>query len=194
MDNLERKDVDKFAHLASFEEVEKNDFNLNIPRYVDTSEPEPEVDLSAVSVQIAELDMEIKKGTDEILPLAQDIDKGDKTKHFTLFSSKSRFTDDTVMTVAVAETLLSVDRDAERDAVCDAVASAIFLARNGETKRDIRRYISEAYDYNLSRTLAEIRPTYCMDVTCQGSVPEAIIAFLEGNDFEDTVRGWQERF
>ncbi len=69
---MERKDVDKFAHLASFEEIKKNDFNLNIPRYVDTSEPE-EVDLSAVSAQIAELDMEIKKGMDELLPLAQDM-------------------------------------------------------------------------------------------------------------------------
>ena len=70
---MERKDVDKFAHLASFEEIKKNDFNLNIPRYVDTSEPEPEVDLSAVSAQIAELDAEIQKGMDELLPLAQDI-------------------------------------------------------------------------------------------------------------------------
>lgn len=69
----ERKDVDKFAHIASFDEIRKNDFNLNIPRYVDTSEPEPEVDLSAVSAQIADLDAEIRKGMDELLPLAQDI-------------------------------------------------------------------------------------------------------------------------
>ena len=71
---MERKDIDKFAHLASFDEIKKNDFNLNIPRYVDTSEPEPEVDLSAVSAQIAELDREIKNSMNELLPLAQDID------------------------------------------------------------------------------------------------------------------------
>ena len=71
---MERKDVDKFAHLASFDEIKKNDFNLNIPRYVDTSEPEPEVDLSAVSAQIAELDREIKNGMNELLPLAKDIE------------------------------------------------------------------------------------------------------------------------
>ena len=71
---MERKDIGKFAHLASFDEIKKNDFNLNIPRYVDTSEPEPEVDLSAVSAQIAELDREIKNGMNELLPLAKDID------------------------------------------------------------------------------------------------------------------------
>ncbi|MBO6292907.1 MAG: type I restriction-modification system subunit M [Selenomonas sp.] len=71
---MERKNVDKFAHLASFDEIKKNDFNLNIPRYVDTSEPEPEVDLSAVSAQIAEIDREIKNGMNELLPLSQDIE------------------------------------------------------------------------------------------------------------------------
>ena len=71
---MERKDVDKFAHLATFEEIKANDYNLNIPRYVDTSEPEPEVDLSAVCATISGIDNEIKQGMDELLPLSQDID------------------------------------------------------------------------------------------------------------------------
>lgn len=68
-----REDVDKFAHLATFEEIKENDYNLNIPRYVDTSEPEPEVDLSAVSVLIHDLDNQIKQSMNELLPMTQDI-------------------------------------------------------------------------------------------------------------------------
>ena len=69
-----------------------------------------------------------------------------------------------------------------------AVASAIFLARQGKSKDEIKNYIETEFDYNLSRKLDDIRPTYHFDVTCQGSVPEAIIAFLESTDFEDAVR------
>lgn len=69
-----------------------------------------------------------------------------------------------------------------------ATAAAIFLGRTGKSKEDIKSYIVSRYGYDLTRTLDEIRPGYTFDVTCQGSVPEAIIAFLEGNDFEDTVR------
>ena len=71
---MARQDMDKFAHLASYEEIKENDYNLNIPRYVDTSEPEPEVDLSAVSAEISSIDDEIKNGMSELLPLMQDID------------------------------------------------------------------------------------------------------------------------
>jgi ADP-ribosylglycohydrolase len=70
-----------------------------------------------------------------------------------------------------------------------AVASAIFLARNRASKIEISKYITEHYGYNLNRTLDEIRPSYTFNATCQGSVPEAIIAFLEAEDFEDTIRG-----
>jgi ADP-ribosylglycohydrolase len=70
-----------------------------------------------------------------------------------------------------------------------AVASAIFMARNKANKIEISKYITEHYGYNLNRTLAEIRPSYTFNATCQGSVPEAIIAFLEAEDFEDTIRG-----
>jgi ADP-ribosylglycohydrolase len=69
-----------------------------------------------------------------------------------------------------------------------AVALAIFLARSGEGKGAIRRELERRFDYDLGRTLAEIRPGYHFDVSCQGSVPEAIIAFLESRDYEDAVR------
>ena len=70
----------------------------------------------------------------------------------------------------------------------EAVASAIFLARTGSSKDEIREYVVREFGYDLSRTCEEIRPNYRMDETCQGSVPEAITAFLEGTDFEDVVR------
>jgi ADP-ribosylglycohydrolase len=69
-----------------------------------------------------------------------------------------------------------------------ATASAIFLARNGSSKDAIRNHIETTFHYNLSRTLDEIRPGYHFDVTCQGSVPEAMIAFLESEDYEDAIR------
>ena len=69
-----------------------------------------------------------------------------------------------------------------------AIAAAVFLARQGKTKKDIQLYISNTFDYDLNRTIDSIRPTYTFDVSCMGSVPEAIIAFLDGNDFEDTIR------
>jgi ADP-ribosylglycohydrolase len=69
-----------------------------------------------------------------------------------------------------------------------AIAAAVFMARKGHSKTEIKAFIEERFEYNLNRTLDEIRPTYTFDVTCQGSVPEAIIAFLESNDFEDCVR------
>ncbi len=69
-----------------------------------------------------------------------------------------------------------------------AVALAIFLARTGATKEAIRRSTVERFGYDLSRTLAEIRPAYYFDETCQKTVPPAIIAFLESADFEDAVR------
>ncbi|MBQ1511787.1 MAG: N-6 DNA methylase, partial [Selenomonadaceae bacterium] len=71
---MERKDIDKFAHLATFEEIKENDYNLNIPRYVDTSEPEPEVDLSAVCATISDIDKEIKQSMSDLLPLSQELD------------------------------------------------------------------------------------------------------------------------
>ncbi|WP_290391392.1 ADP-ribosylglycohydrolase family protein, partial [Paramuribaculum intestinale] len=69
-----------------------------------------------------------------------------------------------------------------------AVAAAIWMARHGASKGDIRDYIQWHFSYDLTRTIEEIRPDYRWDVSCQGSVPESIIAFLDGRDFEDTVR------
>ncbi len=69
-----------------------------------------------------------------------------------------------------------------------AVAGAVFLARTGHTKDDIREYITTKYGYDLSRTIDEIRPNYHFSSSCPKSIPEAITAFLEGENFEDAVR------
>jgi len=69
-----------------------------------------------------------------------------------------------------------------------AISSAIFLAREGRTKEEIRAYITFEFNYDLDRTLDEIRPDYRFYVSCQGSVPEAIIAFLESTSYEDAIR------
>lgn len=70
----------------------------------------------------------------------------------------------------------------------EATASAIFLARTGVDKEEIRVYLSREFDYDLSRTCDEIRPGYHHVESCQETVPEAITAFLEGTDFEDVIR------
>ena len=70
----------------------------------------------------------------------------------------------------------------------EATASAIYMARNGFSKEEIKEYIEREFYYNLDRTLGEIRPGYHMDETCQRTVPEAIIAFLEAKDYEDAIR------
>ena len=69
-----------------------------------------------------------------------------------------------------------------------ATAAAIFLARTGKSKDDIKNYIIEQFGYNLNRKIDDIRPGYEFDVSCQGSVPEAIIAFLESTDYENAIR------
>ncbi len=183
---------------------------------------------------------------------------GTKTTDFILFDKRSRFTDDTVLTTAVADSLMnglsysdtyrnytlsypdreyggnfwrwangepegpynswgngsamrvssigwmfdsmeSVLVEAERSAVvthdhpegvkgAQAVAAAVFLARNDVSKADIRKEIVGRFGYDLDRTVKDIRPDYQFDVSCQGSVPESIIAFLNGDDYEETVR------
>ena len=69
-----------------------------------------------------------------------------------------------------------------------AVAFAIYAARTGASKKDIKNEISGRFGYDLDRTLAKIRRRYKFDETCQGSVPEAIIAFLEADSIEDAIR------
>ena len=181
-----------------------------------------------------------------------------KTTEFDLFTAYSTFTDDTVLTVAVADCILhgkdyattfkkytkkypyagfggmflrwvysdslepynsfgngsamrvspvgfafdTIDEvlvEAKRSAEvthnhpegikgAQAVASAIFLARMKESKSNIRDFIENNFGYNLRYTLDEIRPYYHFNETCQGSVPQAIIAFLESDGYEDAVR------
>jgi len=181
-----------------------------------------------------------------------------KTKDFPLFTATSRFTDDTVLTIAVANVLLSgedyasafkryfrdySDRgfgssfvrwagsdqytpygsfgngaamrvsaigwardtlpevldEARRSAIvshdhpegirgAQATAAAVFLARSGESKRELRRAIQAQFGYDLERTLDGIRANYQFDVSCQGSVPEAILSFLKSANYEDAVR------
>ena len=69
-----------------------------------------------------------------------------------------------------------------------ATAAAIFLARTGRSKPEIKQYVEQTFGYDLSRTCDEIRPYYCHVENCQQTVPEAIIAFLESNSFEDALR------
>ena len=151
-----------------------------------------------------------------------------KTKDFPLFRDDCFFTDDTVMTCAVAEAILNggqkddfIDAmkkygrmypDAEvthihPEGVKGAMATsdAIFLCRYyfggycgdyeqpindhpTECKKRIREYIEKEYGYNLSQSLDDIRPNYHFNETCQDTVPQAIIAFLESTDFEDAIR------
>lgn len=69
-----------------------------------------------------------------------------------------------------------------------AIAACMFLCRQGKTKAEIKEYVEKTFYYDLNRTIAGIRPRYVFDVSCQGSVPEAIIAFLEGSSFEEVIR------
>ena len=70
----------------------------------------------------------------------------------------------------------------------EATASAIFLARTGHSKAEIKEYIEREFAYKLNRTCDEIRPNYRHTETCMETVPEAITAFLEGESFEDVIR------
>ena len=203
----------------------------------------------------------------DLIGAPYEFDRGNKTKAFPLFSAGSEFTDETVMTVAVAEALMDTigKSDDEIKAAliesmqrwgrqyphagyggmfnswlrakdpepygsygngsamrvssvgwlfdtlketrriarltaevshnhpegikgAEATASAIFLARTGSGKGQIRDFITQTFGYDLSRTCEQIRPAYYHVETCQKTVPEAVTAFLEGTDFEDVIR------
>ena len=181
-----------------------------------------------------------------------------KSKDFTLFDSRCRFTDDTVLTVAVAEAILNgrpyldsvreigrrypyagysgsflrwlhsdqprpysswgngsamrvspvgfafttedeVLREAEKTAIishnhpegikgAQATALAVFLARTGHDKAAIKRRIAQRFGYDLNRSVDDIRPAYVFDISCQGTVPEAIVAFIDSDSYEDAIR------
>ena len=202
----------------------------------------------------------------DIIGSPYEFDRGNKSKDFPLFSKNSMFTDDTVMTIAVAEAFMGAPDDEriirerliqsmqkwghrypgagyglrfsdwldsddphpygsygngsamrvssvawlydDLDTVrrmarlsaevthnhpegikgAEATASAIFLARSGSTKAEIKAYIEAQFSYDLSRTCDDIRPTYHHVESCQETVPEAITAFLESDSFEDVIR------
>jgi ADP-ribosylglycohydrolase len=69
-----------------------------------------------------------------------------------------------------------------------AVAAAVFLARSGKTKLEIAYFIEKTFNYDLSFSIDDIRDSYAFDVSCQGTVPQAIRAFIESTGFEDAVR------
>jgi ADP-ribosylglycohydrolase len=69
-----------------------------------------------------------------------------------------------------------------------ATATAIFLARHGYSKDQIRSFIENSFGYDLGQRLDDIRPTYSFDESCQRTVPQALIAFLESSDYEDAIR------
>lgn len=96
-------------------------------------------------------------------------------------------------------TLQEVMREAKRSAVvthnhrdavagAQAVAGAVFLARTGASKAEIRAWAQRTFRYNLEQRLDDIRPSYSFDPSCKGSVPQAIIAFLESRDYEEAIR------
>ncbi|MGN1450888.1 MAG: ADP-ribosylglycohydrolase family protein [Eubacteriales bacterium] len=202
----------------------------------------------------------------DIVGSPYEFDMGNKCKDFPLFSENSAYTDDTVMTIAVADAFMGAPEDdgeirrrlvesmqrfgrlfpgagyggmfckwlksdnprpygswgngsamrvssaawlyrdlytVRRMAAlsaevthnhpegvkgAEAVAAAVFLARTGNSKVRIKAYIEDAFGYDLSRTCDEIRPEYRHVESCQGTVPEAITAFLEGESFEDVIR------
>jgi ADP-ribosylglycohydrolase len=183
---------------------------------------------------------------------------GSKGKDFPLFDARSTFTDDTVLTVAVAQALLdrtdyvdvfhdfyrrypragygasfaqwaaarsrtpyhswgngaamrvspvayAFDRleevlaEAQRSAAvthdheegvrgAQSCALAVFLARTGSGKDEIREAVTQRFGYALDEQLERLRPRYRFDVSCQGSVPQSIVAFLESTSYEDAVR------
>lgn len=204
----------------------------------------------------------------DIIGSPYEFDMGGKTKVFPLFSRHSRYTDDSVMTLAVAEALMDTQPGETEAQICkrlvacmqkygraypkagygysfarwlmredpqpydswgngsamrvsaaawlyadldtvrrmaaltasvshnhpeglkgaEATASAIFLARCGKSKAEIKAYIEGEFGYDLSRTCDAIRPGYHHVESCQETVPEAITAFLEGESFEDVIR------
>jgi len=87
-----------------------------------------------------------------------------------------------------AVTALPTHNDPEGVKGAQATAAAIFMARTGASKDDIRAYVQQTYGYDLDRTCEDIRPTYHHIESCQKTVPEAIVAFLDSSDFESAVR------
>ena len=92
-------------------------------------------------------------------------------------------------TLEVAKRSAEVSHNSEQGiTAAQAISAAIFMARYHASKEEIKTFIGQNFHYELDYTIEEIRPKYSFDCSCEGSVPEAIIAFLDGDDFESTIR------
>ena len=69
-----------------------------------------------------------------------------------------------------------------------AISSSIFLSRQGESKESIRNFVTDRFGYDLESTVEDLRKTHIFDMSCEGTVPVAIVAFLESYDFESSIR------
>ena len=99
------------------------------------------------------------------------------------------FCDSLEDTLRIAEITASPSHNHEEGIKgAQAIAAGIYLLRTGSSKEEIKKYITDTFGYDLDRKLDDIRPSYSFHVSCQKSVPEAIIAFLEGESFEDVIR------
>ena len=78
--NENRNEIEKYSHLASYDEIVKNDYNLNIPRYVDTFEEEPPIDIVALSKEMQDIDQKIAQSEAEFLSLVDDLDVNEHTQ------------------------------------------------------------------------------------------------------------------
>ena len=91
--------------------------------------------------------------------------------------------------IAMSEAVTSVTHNhPEGIKGANAIAAAAYLALHGATKDEIKTHIEATYGYDLSFTLDSIRDAYTFDVSCMGTVPPAIVAFLESTDFVDAIR------
>ena len=92
-------------------------------------------------------------------------------------------------TLEAAKRSAEVSHNSEQGiTAAQAVSAAIFMARHHASKTEIKSFIGQNFHYDLDHAIEEIRPKYDFDCSCEGSVPEAIIAFLDGEDYESTVR------
>lgn len=92
-------------------------------------------------------------------------------------------------TLEVAKRSAEVSHNSEQGiTAAQAVSAAIFMARNHANKAEIKSFVEERFHYDLNHTIEEIRPNYDFDCSCVGSVPEAIMAFMDGKDYESVIR------
>jgi len=197
-----------------------------------------------------------------------EFDRGPWTKEFTFFTRECCFTDDTAMTIAIADALMSVGKDADSETIKNAciksmkkwgkrypyagyggrfyhwvltsdtkpygswgngsamrvsavgdlydtldrtrevarltaevthnhpegikgaecTAAVMFLARTGKSKSEIKEYVEKEFDYDITKTVDELRPFHKHDESCMDALPKALISFLEGTSYEDVVR------